>query len=256
MIELASLSLFVIAILLLSAEGFSFFGTKSTSSTSPNTATNSSPPTTVSNQPSEFIYQSRRDLLASLVAAGVGGAAVLSSPAPALAAADCMKDCLKNCLLIAPKVSSTYREKAYCLQKSEFLRIFLYFSFALLCYVRFFIQQDKEYCTDSCISYCAQDDRTDGLSGSVSAENGEVGILGGSFGQGTVPKGEDKVSFFRCRESALAVSSIHRFWSRDSSFLTMVSTSCASSNNHNQPPSIKIPGLDFSSESGKKLLGY
>jgi len=87
-----------------------------------------------------------------------------------------MKDCVKNCLIIAPK--------------------------------------DKEYCTDSCTAYCAQDDRTDGLSGSVSAENGEVGILGGSFGQGTVPKGEDK------------------------------------------PPSIKIPGLDFSSGSGKKLIGY
>ena len=28
----------------------------------------------------------------------------------------------------------------------------------------------------------------------MSAANGEVGILGGSFGQGTVPKGEDKVS--------------------------------------------------------------
>ncbi len=56
------------------------------------------------------------------------------------------------------------------------------------------MHQDKEYCTDSCTAYCAQDDRTDGLSGSVSAANGEVGILGGSFGQGTVPKGEDKVS--------------------------------------------------------------
>ena len=32
------------------------------------------------------------------------------------------------------------------------------------------------------------------MSGSVSAQNGEVGILGGSFGQGTVPKGKDKVS--------------------------------------------------------------
>ena len=61
--------------------------------------------------------------------------------------------------------------------------------------ITFFAWQDKEYCTDSCTSYCAQDDRTDGLSGSVSAANGEVGILGGSFGQGTVPKGEDKVSF-------------------------------------------------------------
>ena len=32
------------------------------------------------------------------------------------------------------------------------------------------------------------------MSGSISAQNGEVGILGGSFGQGTVPKGKDKVS--------------------------------------------------------------
>ena len=54
--------------------------------------------------------------------------------------------------------------------------------------------QDGQYCTDSCTNYCAQDDRTDGLSGSVSAQNGEVGILGGSFGKGTVPKGDDKVS--------------------------------------------------------------
>ena len=57
--------------------------------------------------------------------------------------------------------------------------------------------QDGQYCTDSCTDYCAQDDRTDGLSGSVSAQNGEVGILGGSFGKGTVPKGDDKVS---CRK--------------------------------------------------------
>merc|ERR1712194_473717 len=106
----------------------------------------------------------------------IGGAAVLSSPVPALAAADCMKDCLENCLIIAPK--------------------------------------DKSYCTDSCTAYCAQDDRNDGLSGSVSAANGEVGILGGSFGQGTVLKGEDR------------------------------------------PPSIKVPGLDFSSDIGKKLIGY
>lgn len=56
-------------------------------------------------------------------------------------------------------------------------------------------KKDKQYCSDTCTDYCAQPDRTDGLSGSVSAENGEVGILGGSFGQGTVPKGEDKVSF-------------------------------------------------------------
>lgn len=33
---------------------------------------------------------------------------------------------------------------------------------------------------------------TDGLSGSVSAASGEVGLLGGTFGQGTVVKGQDK----------------------------------------------------------------
>jgi len=75
-------------------------------------------------------------------------------------------------------------------------------------------QQDDKYCTDTCEEYCAQEGRTDGLSGSVSAQNGEVGILGGSFGQGTVLKGEDR------------------------------------------PPSIKVPGLDFSSDIGKKLIGY
>lgn len=82
-----------------------------------------------------------------------GGALVI--PLPAFAAADCFQDCFKNCKQIAPK--------------------------------------DPDYCTATCKDYCEQDDRTDGLSGSVSAANGEVGILGGTFGQGTVPKGEDKV---------------------------------------------------------------
>jgi hypothetical protein len=56
--------------------------------------------------------------------------------------------------------------------------------------------------------------QTDGLSGSISASSGEVGILGGTFGQGTVVKGQDK------------------------------------------PPSVTLPGLDFTGESGRKLLGY
>merc|ERR1711971_719588 len=73
---------------------------------------------------------------------------ILSSPA--MAAVDCKKDCFKNCTLVAPK--------------------------------------DGKYCTDACNEYCAQTDRTDGLSGSVSAQNGEVGI----FGQGTVPKDGDR----------------------------------------------------------------
>merc|ERR550539_2216956 len=101
------------------------------------------------------------------------GAAVLTLgvdllvPMEAEAKADCMTDCLKNCKLIAPK--------------------------------------DTAYCLENCNSYCAQEDRTDGLSGSVSSSGGEMGILGTS----TVVKGEDK------------------------------------------PPSISLPGLDFSSE-GKK----
>jgi len=41
-----------------------------------------------------------------------------------------------------------------------------------------------------------------------------VGILGGAFGMGTVPKGEDK------------------------------------------PPSVSLPGLDFTSGKGKQLIGY
>eukprot|EP00525_Craspedostauros_australis_P011395 CAMPEP_0198135568 /NCGR_PEP_ID=MMETSP1442-20131203/60657_1 /TAXON_ID= /ORGANISM="Craspedostauros australis, Strain CCMP3328" /LENGTH=154 /DNA_ID=CAMNT_0043796741 /DNA_START=28 /DNA_END=492 /DNA_ORIENTATION=- len=103
-------------------------------------------------------------------------AAATCLPSDANAAVDCFKDCLKNCKLIAPK--------------------------------------DTAYCTTQCTEYCNQDDRNDGLSGSVSSSGGEVGILGGTFGQGTVPKGEDK------------------------------------------PPSFSMPGLDFSSDKGRKLLGY
>lgn len=99
-----------------------------------------------------------------------------ASVAPAWAAADCLVDCLRNCKLLAPK--------------------------------------DGAYCQDNCEAYCAQEDRNDGLSGSVSASGGEVGLLGGTFGSGTVPKGQDR------------------------------------------PPAIKLPGLDFTSDSGKKLIGY
>jgi hypothetical protein len=83
-----------------------------------------------------------------------------TAPLPAFAAADCFKDCMQNCKLIAPK--------------------------------------DPDYCLANCKGYCEQDDRTDGLSGSVSSTTGEVGILGGTWGQGTVPKGEDRVSTFCC----------------------------------------------------------
>mmetsp|Transcript_30141 Transcript_30141/g.34712 ORF Transcript_30141/g.34712 Transcript_30141/m.34712 type:complete len:180 (+) Transcript_30141:88-627(+) len=95
-----------------------------------------------------------------------------SVPLEANAKADCMSDCLKECKLIAPK--------------------------------------DPGYCLGNCKDYCSQEDRNDGLSGSVSSTGGEMGILGTS----TVVKGEDK------------------------------------------PPSISLPGLDFTSEKGKKLLGY
>lgn len=112
----------------------------------------------------------RKGATVSLIALGID---LFSDPSPAHAAkTECMTDCLKNCKLIAPK--------------------------------------DPGYCNDNCSAYCAQEDRTDGLSGSVSSTGGEVGILG----TGTVVKGEDK------------------------------------------PPVFKLPGLDFNSEKGRKLIGY
>ena len=115
----------------------------------------------------------------SIVSTATGSAAVWSA-APATSSAakpDCYTDCFQNCQSLAPK--------------------------------------DLDYCRDSCLDYCQQPDREDGLSGSVSAAKGETGILGGSFGQGTVPKGQDK------------------------------------------PPSLlQLPGLDFSSAAGRKLIGY
>mmetsp|Transcript_26379 Transcript_26379/g.40328 ORF Transcript_26379/g.40328 Transcript_26379/m.40328 type:complete len:171 (-) Transcript_26379:196-708(-) len=109
---------------------------------------------------------------ATATAAFAAGLGVTNPSMASAAKPDCMADCVKNCKKIAPK--------------------------------------DSEYCLGNCKEYCAQEDRTDGLSGSVSSEGGEVGLLG----QGTVVKGEDK------------------------------------------PPVFSIPGLDFSSEKGKKLIGY
>lgn len=63
------------------------------------------------------------------------------------AVTDCKKDCFKNCLIAAPG--------------------------------------SRDYCTTSCDEYCQQDDRHDGLSGSIDAKNGETGIFGGSI-DGTV----------------------------------------------------------------------
>jgi hypothetical protein len=99
---------------------------------------------------------SRRSALLTVGGMLTGGA--FMNPPSAWAAPDCFKDCLKNCKLIAPK--------------------------------------DPDYCKATCDEYCSQEDRADGLSGSTSAASGEVGILGGAWGQGTVPKGEDKVCNF------------------------------------------------------------
>ena len=74
----------------------------------------------------------------------------LSSVQNVNALPDCMSDCLKNCNLILPK--------------------------------------DPLYCNQNCQDYCSQEDRTDGLSGSVNSDGGETGILG----LNTVVKGEDR----------------------------------------------------------------
>lgn len=116
--------------------------------------------------------QTRRNVLGQFLV--VGSVGLACQPQSALAAVDCMTDCLKNCKKIAPK--------------------------------------DSDYCVMTCKDYCAQDDRTDGLSGSVSAASGEVGILGGTFGQGTVAIGDDR------------------------------------------PPRFTLPGLDFTTSSGKRLI--
>ena len=122
---------------------------------------------------------SRRDLLFQYGTAAIVSATTMlvGGPTVAWAKADCFTDCFQNCKKLAP--------------------------------------QNLDYCKESCQEYCDQPDRQDGLSGSVSADRGEVGILGGSFGQGTVPKGADK-----------------------------------------PPTLLQLPGLDFKSESGKKLIGY
>ncbi len=97
-----------------------------------------------------FVFPGGTILLPFVMSLGLVFAPI-SKPAPAYAVADCSKDCLKNCKLLAPNDKSGY-------------------------------------CETNCKEYCDQPDRTDGLSGSVSSEGGEVGILG----QGTVVKGSDK----------------------------------------------------------------
>lgn len=127
--------------------------------------------------PNSEVDPSRRSMLTTTVGfAGTLFNGLTALPTIASATTDCLKDCIKNCKQIVPNDTS-------------------------------------KYCQITCTDYCEQTDRRDGLSGSVSSEGGEVGILGGTFGTGTVVKGEDK------------------------------------------PPSIDIPGLDFKSREGKKLIG-
>mmetsp|Transcript_33129 Transcript_33129/g.43627 ORF Transcript_33129/g.43627 Transcript_33129/m.43627 type:complete len:189 (+) Transcript_33129:50-616(+) len=71
----------------------------------------------------------------------------------AYALPDCFTDCFKNCKRQAPG--------------------------------------SEAYCRENCEDYCAQDDRRDGLSGSIDAENGEVGWLSGFGFGGTIVQGED-----------------------------------------------------------------
>jgi hypothetical protein len=67
-----------------------------------------------------------------------GGAALaIVQPLAANAVKDCLQDCLQNCGRLAGG--------------------------------------SKEYCKESCTEYCDQDDRRDGLSGSVSSEGAEFG---------------------------------------------------------------------------------
>jgi len=65
------------------------------------------------------------------------GLAALSVPIAASAEVDCLQDCLQNCARLAGG--------------------------------------SKDYCKTTCTDYCAQDDRKDGLSGSVSSDGAEFG---------------------------------------------------------------------------------
>ena len=66
------------------------------------------------------------------VIAGAASFAVTAFPQVSLAAADCMAECKKSCNKVAPNSGG--------------------------------------YCESSCVEYCAQDDRRDGLSGSLTSQ--------------------------------------------------------------------------------------
>ena len=78
----------------------------------------------------------RREFLCHTAAAATTFVAL--QPLSAAAEVDCLSDCLSNCRRLAAG--------------------------------------SQEYCRTSCSDYCAQDDRKDGLSGSVSTEGAEFGF--------------------------------------------------------------------------------
>ena len=96
---------------------------------------------------------------AFLVGHGTAAMVAFGAPAISLAAVDCMQNCRSNCDRLAGGSSS--------------------------------------YCETSCSDYCAQDDRKDGLSGSISSDGAEFGFAS-SFknpfaeGQKPVVFGDDK----------------------------------------------------------------
>ena len=89
-----------------------------------------------------------------LFAGVLGGALPAALPAAANAKTDCVTDCLENCERVAPG--------------------------------------NGAYCGSNCDDYCAQPDRRDGLSGSVSSDNGYVGLASPIRGGDTVEYGADK----------------------------------------------------------------
>jgi hypothetical protein len=92
----------------------------------------------------------------SVVTAAALSLSLFTPLEPSHAAIDCESDCYKNCVKVAPG--------------------------------------SGDYCKASCKDYCEQDDRTDGLSGSISNTGGETGIFGGSPVEGgsSVTRGQDR----------------------------------------------------------------
>ena len=82
----ASLSLLIGAIQLVSTEAF----------VPSNQVRDTCPLRSVADNQNDCVDRSRRDSFFSIMGTAFVGAAVLSTPAPALAAPDCMKDCVKN----------------------------------------------------------------------------------------------------------------------------------------------------------------